>query len=87
MSEGIKSSIVLANPHPILAGGQATLVAGTVTVSTPLISANSQVILTNALVGGTAGVLSVGTVVSGISFVINSSNASDTSTVNWFLVG
>ncbi len=63
--------------------GTAVLVAGTVTVSTAEISAASDVMLTRALVGGTLGHLSIGTVVGGTSFIINSSNGADTSTIKW----
>lgn len=87
MSEGIRSSVVGPALYPILARGQATLTAGTATVLTAQISSAAQVILTHANAGGTVGVPSVGTVVAGTSFVINSSNAADTSIINWFIVG
>lgn len=67
--------------------GQATLVAGTVTVSTTAVSSTtSRIFLTCAVVGGTQGILSVGAVTNATSFVINSSNAGDTSTVNWLIL-
>lgn len=65
--------------------GQATLVAGTVTVSTTAVTANSRIFLTCAVVGGTQGILSVGTITAGVSFVINSNSVIDTSTVNWLI--
>jgi hypothetical protein len=66
--------------------GQATLVGGTVTVSNTSVTANSRIFLTCAVVGGTQGMLSVGTLTASTSFVINSSNGADTSTVNWFIM-
>lgn len=66
--------------------GTAVLVAGTVTVSTTAVTANSIIMLTCQLVGGTVGVLSKGTVVAGTSFVINSSIATDTSTIGWIII-
>lgn len=66
--------------------GRAVLSGGTVTVNTTKASTTMEVFLTTRIAGGTLGVLSVGTVVAGTSFVINSSNAADTSTVNWMIV-
>jgi hypothetical protein len=65
--------------------GQAVLVGGTVTVSTTAVTANSRIFLTIAVAGGVLGILSVGTLTAATSFVINSSSASDTSTVNWLI--
>lgn len=65
--------------------GQATLGAGTATVATTAVSASSRIFLTCAVVGGTQGILSVGTITASTSFVINSSNGADTSTVNWII--
>lgn len=79
------------------ATGTATLVAGTVTVSTTAVTANSKISLTRASVGATGaaatGNLVVGTVTAGTSFVINSVQAADAtalqatdvSTVNWVI--
>jgi len=63
--------------------GASVLVAGTVTVSNTLVTASSRIFLTNQVAGGTLGILSIGTRVAGTSFVINSSSATDTSTVAW----
>lgn len=63
--------------------GVATLVAGTVTVSTQEIRTGDNVILSRATTGGTVGHLSLGTVTDSTSFVINSSSGTDTSTVYW----
>lgn len=66
--------------------GQATLVAGTVTVSSTKVLSTSQFFLTCKIVGGTQGMLSVGTIVDNTSFVINSSNAADTSTISYMFI-
>ncbi len=63
--------------------GVATLVAGTVTVSNTYVVANSIIQLTCQSVGGTQGMLSVGTIVAGTSFVIDSSDVADTSIIYW----
>jgi hypothetical protein len=72
--------------------GRATLVAGTVTVSTAAAGTSATYTLTNCGASGTAiGTLSVGTVTAGTSFVINSLTATntvatgDTSTVCWII--
>lgn len=69
-------------------GTSAAMVAGTVTVATTAVTASSRIFLTVNTPGGTQGVLSAPTasIVAGTSFVINSSNAADTSTVNWWIV-
>ena len=66
--------------------GSAVLVGGTVTVNTALVAANSLIFLTCLVVGGTQGILSVGTIVAATSFVINSTDALDTSTVAWMIL-
>lgn len=66
--------------------GTGVLVAGTVTINTTKVTANSRIFLTVQVAGGTQGILSVGTVTAGTSFVINSTNAADTSTVAWIIV-
>lgn len=66
--------------------GRAVLVAGTVTVSTTKVTTNSEIFLTRRIAGGTLGHLSIGTVTGATSFVINSSDAADTSTINWLIV-
>lgn len=71
---------------PILTSGmkgKAILVAGTVTVSTVEIKTSDYVQLTRMVLGGTPGHLSVGTITNEISFVINSSSNTDTSTIYW----
>lgn len=61
--------------------GVATLVGGTVTVSTTSVTANSRILLTTNTVGGTAGFLVVSARVAGTSFTILSSSGTDTSVV------
>jgi hypothetical protein len=63
--------------------GRAVLVAGAATVATTEIQAADNVILSRVLTGGTTGQLSVGAIVAGESFVINSSASTDTSTIYW----
>jgi hypothetical protein len=65
--------------------GQVTLVAGTVDVNTTKVATNSRIHLTRAVSGGTLGHLAVGTITAGTKFVINSSSATDTSTINWIM--
>lgn len=66
--------------------GQAVLVAGTKTVSTTAVTASSRIQLTRGITGGTVGHLSVGTITAGTSFVINSTSATETSTINWLII-
>ena len=66
--------------------GRAVLVGGTIVVSASEVQTNDIIQLTRVLVGGTLGHLSVGAVVAGTSFVINSSSGADTSTVAWSIL-
>jgi hypothetical protein len=66
--------------------GRASLVAGTATVATTAVTANSDIVLVAQVAGGTVGILSVGARIVGTSFVINSSSTLDTSTVMWMIV-
>lgn len=66
--------------------GIATLVAGTVTVSTTEVQAGDRVLVNRYGTGGTIGHLAIGAITGGTSFVINSSSAGDTSTVLWEIV-
>jgi hypothetical protein len=70
----------------VTASGTAALVAGTVTVNTTAVAANSIVKLYRQAAGGTLGHLSVGAIVAATSFVINSSSNIDTSTIFWEVV-
>ena len=64
--------------------GTSTLVGGTVTVSNTSVTANTRIVLSRSTTGGTTGDLSY-TVSAGVSFAINSSSGTDTSTVVWLL--
>lgn len=68
--------------------GVATLVGGTVTVSNTRVTASSRIFLTDATTGSLVniGTPTVGTIVAGTSFVINSSNALDASNINWLII-
>lgn len=68
--------------------GTATLSGGTVTVSTTAVTASSKIFLTDATTGVLTNVGSptVGTIVAGVSFVINSTNVLDASNVNWIII-
>ena len=91
------SSVLGSTGNPCGSGttipkGRAILVAGTVTVSSTAATTSGNYTLTNCGAAGTAiGVLSVGTVTAGTSFVINSLTATntvatgDTSTVCWMI--
>jgi hypothetical protein len=61
----------------------AVLAGGTVTVNTTAIGANSVVMLTTQVPGGTVGAPYVSARTAGTSFTITSTSASDTSTVGW----
>jgi len=64
--------------------GQATLVAGTVTISNASVTANTRVLTSVSTPGGVQGSLSY-TTVAATSLTINSSNVADTSTVDYVL--
>jgi hypothetical protein len=66
--------------------GTAVLVAGTVTVTHSFVTASSRIIHWRQVAGGTLGHLSIGAIVAGTSFVINSSSATDTSTIGYLVV-
>ncbi|WP_329336061.1 glycoside hydrolase family 55 protein [Streptomyces sp. NBC_01352] len=68
---------------PILRSGVAVLAAGTVTVSTSAVTANTRIQLTSNVPGGTPGWLRVSARTPGTSFTITSSSGTDTSTVAW----
>lgn len=66
-------------------GTSAAMILGTTTVLSSAVTATSKIVLSVATPGGTQGFLSVGTIVPGVSFVINSDSALDTSTVSWVI--
>lgn len=67
--------------------GTGTLVAGTATIATTAVTANSLVFLTdttNSIVN--LGALTVSAISAGVSFTVKSSNVADTSTFNWLII-
>jgi hypothetical protein len=80
------NKIKIATGSNASAGVSGAMTAGSITISTTAVTANSLIFLTHATLGGTQGILSVGTITAGTSFVINSSSASDTGTVNWLII-
>jgi len=66
--------------------GTATLVAGTVVVSTTKVTAASRIQLTGNSDGGTPGWLRVSARAAGTSFTVTSSSGADTGTVGWVIV-
>lgn len=66
--------------------GVVTLVAGTATVLTTKVTANSRIFLTSQVDGGTPGFLRVSTRTASTSFVITSSSVLDTSDVAWIIM-
>lgn len=78
---------VVTGPNPI--AGTATLVAGTVTINTDKVTANSIIFLTKNTISGATGTqlnAPSASIVPGVSFTINSSSAAETSTINWFII-
>lgn len=67
----------------VVAQGTATLVAGTVTVSTSLVGANSRIRLSYMTASGTPGSVFVNARTAGTSFVIKSTSSTDTSVIFW----
>ena len=67
--------------------GTATLVSGTITVNTTSIKTGYKIYVSVNTPSGTQGFLSAptGSIVNEISFVINSTSATDDSTVNWWI--
>lgn len=66
--------------------GTAPLVAGQATVVTAEVRTGDTIIVTRGVAGGTLGELSVSNIVNGNSFQINSTSATDTSTVFYEIV-
>lgn len=70
-------------------GTSGAMTAGTITVNTTAVTANSIILLTGidgSTPCATCGDLSVGTITAGTSFVINSSINTDTRTVNYLII-
>lgn len=72
------------------AGQSGAMTAGTITVNTTAVTANSIILLTGVETSGAGcavcGDLSVGTITAGTSFVINSSSVTDVRAVNWLII-
>jgi hypothetical protein len=66
-------------------GVSGAMVAGTITIANTSVTASTRVFLSHAVAGGALGALSR-TINAGVSFTINSSSNTDTSTVNWLLI-
>lgn len=66
--------------------GTCTLAAGTCTVSTTAVTANSRIFYDVQLAGGTQGFLNISAKTAATSFVITSTSALETSVVAWMLV-
>lgn len=65
--------------------GAAVLVAGTITVNTTAVTANSRIMLTGQNTSGAAGELSISARVAGTSFTITSTSGTDTRSVAWII--
>jgi hypothetical protein len=81
-----KDSPIASLKVPDDALGTAVLVAGTVTVSHPRVTARSLIFLTAQSPGGTPDALRVSARTPGTSFTITSANAADTSTVGYLII-
>lgn len=68
------------------AAGKATLVGGTVVVSTSKVTANTLILVTPQETGTLAGVLRISARTAGASFTVSSSDAGDTCDFAWFLI-
>ena len=72
---------------PVIRSGTATLVAGTVSVTLTSTGSSTVVFVSRLTPGGTLGSLSVPTITAGSGFTINSSSATETSSLAWLAVG
>ncbi len=81
----VKSTGLYLNEDENSKMGQATLSGGTVIVENTSITANSRIFLTVQSVSGTPGLLSLVKVVD-TGFIINSTQASDASTVAYLII-
>lgn len=71
----------------VLDSGVATLVAGKVTVSSTMAATTNPILLSYYSVDGTQATVAYGTIIAATSFVITSSNPTDTNKVSWSIVG
>jgi hypothetical protein len=79
-------SSIEVTEKPYIPSGIATLVNGTATVPISIVDSTKVILLTNVLVSGIQGVLSVGTIVPNTSFVINSTSDNDNSKIAWAIL-
>ncbi len=88
LAVGFGGKFMYPTPGAADVRGTATMVGGTVTVSTSQVKTGDLIFTSRNTTGGTAGHLNapVASIVDGTSFVINSSSGTDTSTVNWWIV-
>ncbi len=87
MTEG---NLVTGFTVPVLLGsnasyGSGTLSGGTLTINNTQVKSTSKIFVTLTSCSS-CGVLFIGTVTAGTSFVVNSSNGSDASAFNWWIV-
>lgn len=68
------------------ATGTAVLSGGTATVLTASVGVGSKVWHSHEAPSGIQGILSIASIVPGVSFVINSTSGSDSSTVVWGII-
>lgn len=68
------------------AWGTATLAGGSVTVSSGIVVSTSKILVSRMTPGGTLGHLAVPTITAGVSFVINSSSAGETSVIAYLII-
>lgn len=69
--------------------GNNTLVAGSKTITSSIVTSNSLILLTRMSTTGdvtTIGTLNIGTIVEGVSFVVNSSVATDVGNFNYIII-
>ena len=97
-NKDVYSSVASTTTAGANSAGTVTLVSGTATVSTTAVTASSQIRLYRQGVGATGaaalGILTLGTVSAGVSFVINAvqaanataNQASDVSVIGWEIV-
>lgn len=72
---------------PSMQWGKATLVAGSVNVSAPSVTAGSVVLVSRMSPAGTPGHLSVPVLNTGSGFTVASSSGTDISVVGWLVLG
>ena len=66
--------------------GTAVLVDGVAVVANTIVTANTIILLTCQIPGGTPGFLRIDARTPGTDFTITSSSNTDTSTVGWFFI-